>query len=116
MNGAKRFVTLDELPSLEFVPGARLTVFAGNRLLFARWRLAPNADFPDHEHPHEQMGYILAGEMELWTADERRTLRPGDAYHIPGGVRHGARAGAAGAVILDAFHPIREDYVRFFEG
>jgi quercetin dioxygenase-like cupin family protein len=115
MDSAQRFVTLDDLPSREFVPGATLTVVAGDRLLFARWRLAPNAEFPEHDHPHEQMGYILAGEMELWTPDARRVLRPGDVYRIPGGMRHGARAGSAGATILDAFHPVREDYVRFFD-
>lgn len=115
MDAKKRFVRLDALPTREFVPGARIAVFRGDGLLFARWQLAPYADFPDHEHPHEQMGYILQGAMELWTADERRVLRPGDAYHVPSGVRHGARAGAEGAVVLDAFHPVRDDYVRLFE-
>jgi quercetin dioxygenase-like cupin family protein len=33
-----------------------------------------------------------------------------DAMHIPSGVVHGAYAGAEGAVVLDVFVPIREDF------
>ena len=43
----------------------------------------------DHTHPMEQMGYILSGQVDLFIADETYTLKPGDAYHIPSGVRHG---------------------------
>ena len=33
-----------------------------------------------------------------------------DAMHIPSGVAHGAYAGPEGAVVLDVFVPIREDF------
>ena len=42
-----------------------------------------------HSHPHEQMGYILAGEVKLTIADEQRVCGPGMGYHIPGDMPHG---------------------------
>ena len=45
----------------------------------------------DHEHPHEQLGYILSGQVELTIDGQPHTLGAGDAYHIPKHVRHGFR-------------------------
>ena len=43
----------------------------------------------DHSHPEEQMGYILAGKVELTIACEKKVCGPGEAYYIPGNVPHG---------------------------
>jgi quercetin dioxygenase-like cupin family protein len=39
-----------------------------------------------------------------------RPCHANDAMHIPSGVVHGAYAGPEGAVVLDVFAPIREDF------
>jgi quercetin dioxygenase-like cupin family protein len=51
-------------------------------------RLEPG-EVTDHRHSHEQIGYILSGQVEVTIAGNRRKLGPGDAYVIPGGVSHG---------------------------
>jgi hypothetical protein len=33
-----------------------------------------------------------------------------DGYVIPGGVEHSAYCGPEGALVLDVFRPVREDY------
>jgi quercetin dioxygenase-like cupin family protein len=45
---------------------------------------------PPHSHG-EQWGIVVEGEMELTIGDETRRYGPGDSYHIPAGVPHGAK-------------------------
>ena len=43
-------------------------------------------------HSHgEQWGIVVEGEMELTIGGETRRCGPGDSYHIPAGVMHGAK-------------------------
>jgi quercetin dioxygenase-like cupin family protein len=45
-----------------------------------------------HTHPGEEVGYILAGTVEMQVQGQpTRTLRAGDGFLIPPGTRHDAR-------------------------
>lgn len=91
-------------------PGITMQSMSGGALM-ANWvTLEPNREIPRHQHPHEQLGVILDGAMELTIGDETRTLRPGDAYSVPPHLPHGGRTYSEGCVVLDVFTPIREDY------
>ena len=70
----------------------------------------PHAVVEMHQHPHEQMGLLLEGELEFIIGDERHVLKPGQMWKIPGGVSHSAIAGDQPVKALDVFYPIREDY------
>jgi quercetin dioxygenase-like cupin family protein len=72
--------------------------------------LAPGARVPEHDHPHEQLGYVLEGELVLAIAGVEHRLGPGDAYAIPGGVEHAASSDGGPCLVLDVFQPVREDY------
>ena len=50
----------------------------------------PIGEVPPHSHG-EQWGIVVEGEMELTIGDETRRYGPGDSYHIPAGVAHGAK-------------------------
>ena len=50
----------------------------------------PIGEVPRHCHG-EQWGIVVEGEMELTIGDETRVYGPGESYHIPTGVEHGAR-------------------------
>ncbi len=51
--------------------------------------IEPVGVIPPHSHG-EQWGIVVEGEMELTIGGETRTYGPGDSYHIPAGVEHGA--------------------------
>ena len=65
---------------------------------------------PLHSHPHEQLGIVLAGMKALRVDGVAPELGPLEAYVLPGGVEHSAFCGPDGALVLDVFSPIREDY------
>ncbi len=63
----------------------------------------------EHQHPQEQVVNMLQGELEMTINGETRILRPGDVAIIPSNAPHSGRA-ITECWIIDAFHPIREDY------
>ena len=71
----------------------------------------PGTMLPEHEHPNEQITLIFEGELEMTSAGETRIMTKGDYLLIPPNVRHSARAGSKGAIAVDAWHPIRKDYL-----
>jgi quercetin dioxygenase-like cupin family protein len=85
-------------------------VVEGERLSLAMVELAPDALVPEHRHDNEQLGFVLDGEITFRVGDETRVLGPGGTWRILGDVPHEARAGADGAVVVDVFAPVREDW------
>src|SRR4051812_18800783 len=64
--------------------GASMQPFTGGGTLMMVWvTIEPNTDYPYHQHPHEQMGMMMEGELELSMQGETRLLKPGDCYSIP---------------------------------
>lgn len=109
-----RFDHIDRLTERQMREGIHMRLLAGDALMFSVVRFDPHSTVPTHQHPHEQIGYVLEGEVDLWIDNDRRTLRAGDMYRIASNVPHGAETGASTCVFLDAFTPLREDYVSAF--
>ncbi|TGE24053.1 cupin domain-containing protein [Hymenobacter aquaticus] len=63
-----------------------------------------------HHHVHVQQSYIQSGVFEVTLGEEKRVLQAGDAFYVPSDVWHGVVCLEAG-VLLDAFSPMREDFV-----
>src|SRR5262245_38526602 len=72
--------------------------------------LDPGSTVPLHSHPHEQLGYVVSGEITMTCGGETFVCGPGMAYAIPGGVEHAGTAGPEGCVAIDVFIPVREEY------
>ena len=82
----------------------------GERLTLAVVELDPGAVIAEHAHPHEQLGIVIRGAMHFRVGDETRDLGPGETWTIPSNVPHEATAGPDGAVVIDVFAPVREDW------
>ncbi len=105
------FYNVDSINDVALVEGISARFVTGSHIMFSFVRLAPGAVMPDHNHPHEQLGYVVEGSLVLNIAGDERNLQPGDAYAIPGGVTHRAVGGPNGCFVLDAFSPPREEYL-----
>ncbi len=95
----------------EIFPGVLINAVAGKHMMLSVVNLAEGASVPLHEHPHEQMGLLVSGVLEFTIGGRTEVLSPGDIWRIPGGVPHSVVALGGPAVALDAFHPVREDYL-----
>jgi quercetin dioxygenase-like cupin family protein len=94
----------------EQLPGVHLRTFWGDKMLLSLVDLDPRAIIPPHSHPHEQVGMVVAGEMELTIGGETRVVKTGDIYVAPAGVEHSVRVGPIACQAIEAFAPVREEY------
>ena len=86
------------------------TLVHGDKTLMVEFRLNKDATLPLHSHPHEQIGYLVSGQIQLTIGLEVHEVLPGDSWCIPGGVQHGAEI-VADSVAVEVFAPVREDYL-----
>jgi quercetin dioxygenase-like cupin family protein len=90
--------------------GVDTRIFVGDNVMLSVVRIAPNAVGDVHSHPNEQWGVLLEGAATRIQGGEEVAVSKGDFWHTPGGVPHGIRASAEGAIVLDIFSPPREEY------
>jgi len=94
------------------LPDLTARFVAGERLMVMFGHVEPNASLPLHNHPHEQISYVLKGTVHFQVGEQGYDLNPGDGLVIPGGVTHGAiRVGESGCDIIEIFTPLREEYL-----
>jgi len=96
--------------------GITASIFPGGNVMISVVRVEPNATGSVHSHPEEQWGVLLEGRCTRMQGAQEVEAVAGDFWHTPGGVAHGVRTGAEGAVILDIFSPPRAEYRQAGEG
>jgi quercetin dioxygenase-like cupin family protein len=106
-----RFVQFDGVRAFELAAGVSARPLFGEGAMINLIEFEPGATVPLHSHPHEQLGLVLRGMQALVVDGEPHELGPMDGYVIPGGVEHSAYCGPDGALVVDVFQPVREDYV-----
>ena len=72
---------------------------------------ADGAIGPMHNHPHEQLTYVLSGEFEFTIGDETKLVKTGDTLYKEPNIMHGCVCKKAG-VLLDTFTPQRQDFLK----
>lgn len=104
-------VSPDQCSVHEIFPGVRIHTTAGKHMMLSIVEFEAGAEVPPHQHPHEQMGLMLEGELTFTIDGRTQVVRQGQMWRIPGGVEHSVIAGSQPAKALDIFHPVREDYL-----
>lgn len=95
----------------EVLPGIRQkTLVYGGKTLMVEFLLDKGTKLPLHDHPHEQTGYLVSGNIRLCIGETVHEVLPGDSWCIPGDVRHGAEI-VEDSVAIEVFAPVREDYL-----
>lgn len=95
----------------QVVPGVRRkTLAVGQKGLMSKFYLDAGSTLPKHQHPHEQIGYLVSGALVLHVGMESCKMMPGDSWAVPGGVEHWAEV-LETAEAIEVFVPVREDYL-----
>lgn len=103
------FIDLDQIEAKEIVPGYRAVFVHSDNMTLAYWTVEAGAGLPEHSHPHEQVTNVIEGTFEFTMERQTKRLEPGAVVVIPSNVVHSGKA-ITDCRILDAFHPVREDY------
>ena len=108
----KIIASAQEEPPFITPEGARRRVLSyGGSMMAVQFEFDAGVTAPVHSHPHEQIGYVVAGAIDL-IMEGRDTVRltAGATYYVPPHVRHGIVTHAP-TVLLDCFTPLREDFL-----
>jgi quercetin dioxygenase-like cupin family protein len=101
---------IGSVPAQQIWEGIAGRAVHGERLTLGLIELEPEAVLPEHRHENEQLGMVLEGSITFTIGAERQTLGPGGTWRIPSNVPHEAVIGPEGAVVIDVFSPVREDW------
>lgn len=107
--------SFDALPAQTPYHGLRRRTFDSAEATVNEYSFEPEARFPLHRHPQEQITLILDGDVELTVGDETMRLTTGDWSVVGSEVEHGIRAGGSGARILAIIVPRRREAVTVVE-
>jgi quercetin dioxygenase-like cupin family protein len=101
----------DDNAETEAIPGVHLTQLAvGDGMSLQRGRLDPGAEIPEHSHPHEQLGYVIQGELTLILNGEEVGVKAGESFMLEGDEPHAAaNRGDEPMIAIDGFCPAREN-------
>jgi quercetin dioxygenase-like cupin family protein len=107
-----QFVRFDDVRAFELAEGVTGRPLFGEGAMLNLIEFEAGATVALHSHEHEQLGIVLRGMQALVVDGAAHELGPLEGYELPGGVEHSPYFGPEGALVVDVFRPVREDYLR----
>ncbi len=77
------FTNLTEQPIREVIPGFHGQFVHGDNVTLAHWQIEAGATLPEHAHPHEQITWVLEGQLALTVGGETRVVEGGGVRSSP---------------------------------
>jgi len=111
----KYYIDPDRTPHfspMEGVDSSVLTGLSGEKIMMVLTTIQAGYAVPEHSHPHEQTGMVQSGKARMKIGGKEHIVEKGDVCVFPSGIPHGAKCiGDKPFVMLDVFHPAREDFI-----
>ena len=102
-------IALEEIPSKELVAGIIGKYVHGSAITLGYVTIKAGSILPAHHHIHEQITFVIEGELELTVENETFTLTKGTSHIIASDKVHSAVA-RKNCIVVDVFSPVRDDY------
>ena len=119
--------SLDKFDSITLHPGVQAKLFWGSGALISVVQLAPGAKIPEEVLPADRFVFILEGSVEqsingtaVTLLSQKREAPDGthsstprtDFVYLQKGTKNAVTAGVSGAKLLEAYSPLRLDYLQ----
>lgn len=92
---------------VDLVPSITARSRSGAQLSSTLFTLEPGAVVPEHSHPNEEFGYVIAGGITVWCGDDEFDVGPGGSFLVAADQAHRAVASNAGCELLECYSPPR---------
>lgn len=89
------FIVMDEIEKETVTPKystAYGELVTGEQVEVGRLRFAKGTGAVEHQHPHEQVMYIMEGKLEITIEGETAVMGPGCGFHARPNVPHRVQA------------------------
>ena len=100
---------IKDIKPKDLAPGITGHYAHGDKLTFGLVELKKGSSVPLHHHVHEQITYIVEGQLDMEIGGVKYSLTPGMYHVIHSDVPHSAIA-ITDCKAIDVFGPVREDY------
>jgi quercetin dioxygenase-like cupin family protein len=100
---------LKDITPKDLAPGLTGYYAHGNSMTLGLVEIKAGSNLPLHHHVHEQITYILEGQLDMMIGGEPCSLTAGMYHVITSNVPHSAVA-VTDCKVIDVFNPVREDY------
>jgi quercetin dioxygenase-like cupin family protein len=110
--GPGRYVNVDAITAVEFLPGLGFRPVLGQRAMTNFVSFEPGAEAPRHVHEEEQIVIVLDGEFTFDLDGDVRVMRKGDVAVVPAWVPHGAWTTDSHCLEVDVFCPPRQSLLK----
>ena len=104
------YTSLKSLPPEQVTDKITRRMLVGEKGMIVVWNMKAGVHAAAHQHPHEQIFWVVSGKMDFRLGTERRMCGPGDMGVIAGGVEHEAWF-PEDTEVWDVFSPPREDFL-----
>ncbi|HET9434866.1 MAG TPA: cupin domain-containing protein [Chitinophagaceae bacterium] len=101
--------SIKDITPRELVTGFTGRYVHGKDLTLGYVEIKAGNKLPEHHHVHEQITFIIEGQLDMTIGGKSCSLTAGMYYVIPSNVPHSAIA-ATDCKAIDVFNPVREDY------
>src|SRR5689334_22497808 len=98
---------ITSIPARNLASGITGHYAHGDKCTLGLVKLEKGSVVPQHSHPHEQVTYMVKGQMQMVIDEKDCLLEEGTYYVIPSNILHSA---VAFTEVLDVFAPVRENY------
>lgn len=124
---AAKVKSLDSIDSIALYPGVNAKIFWGTGTMISILQLAPNAAIPAEVLSNDRFVFVLEGSIEQMVngsavnmISTKREAPDGthggtpriDFVYLEKGSKNAVTAGASGAKLLEAYSPVRVDYLK----
>ena len=100
-----------EAPVITPEGAERRVLSHGGGLMLVQFTFTAGITAPMHKHPHEQIGYVVSGALDLMMdGHQTQRLTAGCSYYVPPDTLHGVHVHEP-TVLVDAFTPARDDFL-----
>ncbi len=100
---------IKDISPKEVVPGITGYYAHGDKQTFGFIEIKKGSVLPEHHHVHEQITYIIEGQLNMVIGGEPCPLTAGMFHVILSNTPHSAVA-ITDCKVIDTFSPVREDY------
>lgn len=100
---------LKDISPKDLAPGLIGYYAHGINMTLGLVEIKAGSNLPAHHHIHEQITYILEGNLDMTIDGKLCSLTKGMYYVIPSNVIHSAVA-LSDCKVIDVFNPVRQDY------
>jgi len=101
--------SINDIAPRELVTGFTGRYIHGKDLTLGYVEIKAGNKLPEHHHIHEQITFIIEGQLDMMIGGKLCSLTAGMYYVIPSNVPHSAIA-KTDCKAIDVFNPVREDY------